>query len=157
MLKEAILALSTAISPVEAECLALNAYFEARNQSDAGMIAVSHVVLNRVASDRFPNTVCEVVRQARLSRWHLSQGRQVPLRNQCQFSWYCDGLSDTPKERAAWEHAQMVSRQAYVVHSVGFDITDGSLWYHSKNVSPNWRKDFRYVMHVDDHLFYQPK
>ena len=157
MLKEAILALSTAISPVEAECLALNAYFEARNQSDAGMIAVSHVVLNRVASDRFPNTVCEVVRQARLSRWHLSQGRQVPLRNQCQFSWYCDGLSDTPKERAAWEHAQRVSRQAYVVHTVGFDITDGSLWYHSKNVSPNWRNDFRYVMHLDDHLFYQPK
>jgi spore germination cell wall hydrolase CwlJ-like protein len=59
MLKEAILALSTAISPVEAECLALNAYFEARNQSDAGMIAVSHVVLNRVASDRFPNTLCD--------------------------------------------------------------------------------------------------
>ena len=47
----------------QAKCLADNMYFEARNQGTAGIIAVSNVVLNRVASDMYPNTVCGVVRQ----------------------------------------------------------------------------------------------
>ena len=47
----------------QAKCLADNMYFEARNQGTAGIIAVSNVVLNRVKSKDYPNTICEVVRQ----------------------------------------------------------------------------------------------
>ena len=47
----------------QAKCLTDNMYYEARNQGTAGIIAVSNVVLNRVASKMYPNTVCEVVRQ----------------------------------------------------------------------------------------------
>ena len=158
MLKETVLSLITALGPGDAECLALNAYFEARNQSESGMIAVSHVVLNRVQSDRYPDTVCGVVKQARYSKWwQETHGKDVPIRHQCQFSWYCDGLSDYPKEKAAWKTAQRVAMEAYALHNVGFDITDGSLWYHAKNVNPYWADAFDYVMHVDDHLFYRPK
>ena len=46
-----------------AKCLALNMYYEARNQGTAGAIAVTNVVLNRVNDERFPNTICEVVKQ----------------------------------------------------------------------------------------------
>ena len=49
-------------------CLALNAYWEARNQSQKGMIGVSQVVMNRVESDYFPNNVCEVVKQGHTDR-----------------------------------------------------------------------------------------
>ena len=49
------------------ECLWKNAYFESRNQSDAGITAVTHVVLNRIQSDKFPDTVCEVTQQAKLN------------------------------------------------------------------------------------------
>ena len=42
-------------------CLALNIYYEARSEPLAGKIAVSEVVLNRVADTRYPNTICEVV------------------------------------------------------------------------------------------------
>ena len=44
-------------------CLAQNIYFEARDQPTVGQLAVASVVLNRVHDDRWPNTVCEVVRE----------------------------------------------------------------------------------------------
>ena len=42
-------------------CLALNVYFEARNQPLTGQIAVTQVVMNRVESEYYPDDVCEVV------------------------------------------------------------------------------------------------
>ena len=45
------------------DCLAQNIYFEARSESQAGMIAVAQVTMNRVKHPRYPNTVCEVVKQ----------------------------------------------------------------------------------------------
>ena len=44
-------------------CLALNIYHEAKNQSFIGQVAVAQVVMNRVKDTRYPNTVCEVVKQ----------------------------------------------------------------------------------------------
>ena len=158
MLNSAIISMVVALTPADTLCLQKNAYFEARNQSDAGMVAVTHVVLNRVASDRFPDTVCGVVEQSVMnSWWKREHDRDVPVKNKCQFSWFCDGLSDEPKEKAAWKHAQRVSLEAYALWNVGFDNSDGSLWYHAQNVRPDWRSDFRYVTQIDDHLFYAPK
>ena len=47
----------------ELYCMAQNVYFEARHESMIGKIAVAHVVMNRIESKDFPNTVCEVVKQ----------------------------------------------------------------------------------------------
>ena len=159
MLKEALLGITVAFSsPAEHTCLAKNIYFEARNQSIAGMIAVSHVVLNRVKHERFPDTICEVVKQGPTSWWWKQvHGKEVPVKNRCQFSWYCDGLSDAPKERAAWERAWQVAQDALTLHWLGSDTSDGSMWYHAKNVKPYWRSDFDYVGQIDDHLFYRAK
>ena len=44
-------------------CMALNIFFEARSEPIQGQIAVAEVTLNRVASDDYPNTICEVVLQ----------------------------------------------------------------------------------------------
>ena len=46
------------------ECMAKNIYFEARNESTAGKIATSMVVLNRVKSNKFPNDICSVITDA---------------------------------------------------------------------------------------------
>ncbi len=43
------------------ECLARAMYFESNRSSDAGMLAVGTVVMNRVKSGRYGSTVCEVV------------------------------------------------------------------------------------------------
>src|SRR5687768_8008921 len=48
---------------VELECLAKTIYFEARGESEQGQRAVAAVVLNRVRSPDFPDSVCEVVHQ----------------------------------------------------------------------------------------------
>ena len=84
----------------EAVCLAKNMYYEARNQGLAGQLAVSLVVMNRVKDKRYPNTICEVVYQGPISKWWLKEkSKIVPIRNRCQFSWYCDGKSDDPKNK----------------------------------------------------------
>jgi len=72
----------------EQHCLAQNIYFEAGNQSLDGMAAVADVTLNRVKSSRYPDTICEVVKQG------LKHSNGAMKRNMCQFSWYCDGKSD---------------------------------------------------------------
>ena len=38
-------------------CLALNIYWEARNQSFIAQVAVAEVTMNRVYDERYPNTV----------------------------------------------------------------------------------------------------
>ena len=48
----------------EVACLAEAIYFEAGNQSDAGRLAVGHVVLNRQEMKEYPDTICDVVHQA---------------------------------------------------------------------------------------------
>ena len=132
-------------------CLAQNVYFEARNQSNAGKLAVTHVVLNRVNDRRYPNSVCGVVKQS----VKLSNG--APARNKCQFSWYCDGLSDKPREKEAWAISVDVVYEAVNLYINGYDIADQSTHYHAKNVRPYWSKDenMHYVESIDDHHFYR--
>ena len=78
-------------------CMALNIYFDARNQDWDGQLAVAHVVQNRVLDSRFPNTHCSVIQDG---------GER---RHQCQFSWYCDGKSDDPLDVLAWRNAMQVA------------------------------------------------
>ena len=74
MIKEAVMSFFIATSNAsvdeikdfreqEAQCLAKNMYFEARNQGLAGQLAVSLVVMNRVKDDRFPDTICGVIEE----------------------------------------------------------------------------------------------
>ncbi|ETW14278.1 cell wall hydrolase, SleB [Roseivivax marinus] len=47
----------------EVDCMARAMYFESIRSSRDGMVAVGSVVMNRVESDDFPDTVCGVVGQ----------------------------------------------------------------------------------------------
>ncbi|PAU96547.1 cell wall hydrolase [Paracoccus salipaludis] len=47
----------------ELECMERAMYFESNRSSRDGMVAVGSVVMNRVASRQYPNTVCGVVSQ----------------------------------------------------------------------------------------------
>ena len=69
-------------------CLAEAIYFESGNQSDAGRLAVGHVILNRVEMKEYPDTICDVVQQGQYKQnW---KGNYVPVLHKCQFSYYCD-------------------------------------------------------------------
>lgn len=133
----------------QAYCAALNIYFEARNQNSEGQVAVSHVVFNRAKDDFWPNNICDVVKQGSYITGRVRK-------NQCQFSWFCDGLSDRPFEPKTWDDAVHVARYAYYIWSIGIDITEGSTNYHAVDIDPAWRKDrgMTYVKTIDDHHFY---
>lgn len=49
----------------ELDCMERAMFFESHRSSRDGMIAVGSVVMNRVASNQFPNSVCGVVGQKR--------------------------------------------------------------------------------------------
>jgi N-acetylmuramoyl-L-alanine amidase len=130
-------------------CLALNVYHEAKNQPLIGQIAVAQVVMNRVYDERYPNTVCEVVEQGPTYSWKPD----FPIRNRCQFSWYCDGKSDTPKEKDAWDTAMMVAN--HVFYRKVDDLVDGATHYHAHYVQPSWAETKTYIIRIDDHIFYR--
>ena len=113
-------------------CLAQNIYFEAGNQPLAGKIAVSQVVLNRTQHPNYPTTVCGVIYQA---KWKTNwKGNEVPIRNKCQFSWFCDGKSDDPVDSPTWISSLNIARN--VVQGAYGDITEGATHYHSVYVNP---------------------
>jgi N-acetylmuramoyl-L-alanine amidase len=139
-------------------CLALNIYHEARNDNLAGKVSVSDVVFNRMLDARYPNTICDVVEQSVLSKWHLKQGSEVPLRNMCQFSWFCDGLSDEPRKGKSWDESQLIA-QNFLTYGEYRGITEGATHYHATYVEPNWAtsKGMHMIGRIGEHIFYRWK
>ena len=127
-------------------CMALNIYHEARSESLAGQFAVADVVLNRMKSKDYPDTVCGVVKEARL--WD-----GYPVRNKCQFSWYCDGKPDTPTENDAWYRSLDVAQD--IMYDNRFrGITEGATHYHTHYVNPRWNRNMKLIGTIGDHIFY---
>ena len=136
------------------QCLAMNMYHEARDQGTAGRLAVSAVVMNRVNDDRFPNTICEVVLQAQMKKsWRT--GLPIPIRNKCQFSWYCDGKSDEVKDKKTYQ--KILDFSSLILHNnIRFvDITDGATHYHADYVKPDWANTKTRTTEIGDHIFYR--
>ena len=142
-------------------CLAENIYFEARAESIEGKAAVANVTRNRVESDQFPNSYCDVVYQGPVREsWKTKQNPDLkaservyyPRKHKCQFSWYCDGKKDiiwANLERTgetielnaeAWRKSVEIAiwTLGYGSYRVN-DNTQGALWYYAHNiVYPTW-------------------
>lgn len=128
------------LSP-EGQCLAKAVYFEARGEPLDGQLAVAQVILNRVKSPKYPDTVCGVVYQNEAKK------------HRCQFSFACDGVSDTPFEGEAWDLAKRVS---YVALSGRWeDITFGAKNYHAVYVRPAWSDTLVETSQHGRHIFYR--
>ena len=130
-------------------CLALNVYHESKNQSLIGQIAVAQVTMNRVRDERYPDNVCDVVKQGLTYKWNPS----IPIRNKCQFSWYCDGKSDKPRDEHAWDKAMLVAHGVYYGNLD--DFVEGATHYHAHYVLPSWASTKTYITRIDDHIFYR--
>ena len=83
-------------------CLATAIYYESRSEPLEGQVAVGNVIMNRVASDKFPNSPCEVVKQGRTWMGHM-------VRNQCHFSYYCDGRPEVILDEEAYTLALSIA------------------------------------------------
>lgn len=126
----------------EIRCLALNIYWEARSEDLDGQLAVAGVTMNRVSDDKFPDTICGVVTQSK-SRQRL---------HRCQFSWWCDGKKDDPKELTAWRSAQQVAR--LFLAGIYQDPTENAKWYHADYVTPDWAERLHRTGKIGRHIFY---
>jgi spore germination cell wall hydrolase CwlJ-like protein len=120
-------------------CLATAIFFEARDQSITGQEMVAEVVMNRVAHEKFPDTVCGVVYQPKA------------------FSFTHDGLPDdmfqydTYYDKKAMETALQIG-QDYLHNNQS--LGSASTHYHTTEVSPYWKDFFIVDGVVGDHIFY---
>ena len=129
------------------KALAMNMYHEARGEGPDAMQLVGEVTLNRVESKHFPNTVCGVVYQARLD----SKG--IPKRHACQFSWYCDGRSDKPKDKKLWDLAYAIAT-GLINENINL-LGSTATHYHTENVKPSWSQKYTMLGKYGGHIFYE--
>ncbi len=122
-------------------CLTEALYFEARGESVKGQFAVAEVILNRVESARFPDSVCGVI--------HQGTGRKY----QCQFTYTCDGREEYIGERQSYERVGKVAR-AMLDGRVG-PLTNGATHYHTTSVRPSWASVYRQTAQIGVHIFYR--
>jgi spore germination cell wall hydrolase CwlJ-like protein len=122
-------------------CLARTVYWEAKGEPVEAMEAVANVVMNRVADEAFPDTVCAVV----------TQGQDG---GPCQFSWWCDGNPEDVEEPESYALTTDVARRA--LNQELPDHTDGSLYFHGLDAEPDWAQSFERTVTLGGHVFYRP-
>ena len=118
--------------------LAVNAYHEARGEGHEGMVAVCHVVLNRVAGKK--RSVKEVILQ--------------PL----QFSWANGGARPPIKDYSAFQRCMEAAKTAEKEQLQG-DTLLGADHYHATDMPqyPSWAKGMKQVARIGGHVFYRSR
>lgn len=113
-------------------CLALTIFLEARGEPITGQYHVGAVILNRVHSEDYPDTVCEVVNQPH------------------QFATEVVSTG-TPAE---------VSTAAFVAVDLYYNYipNDEVLWFYEPTVvNPGWAKNLEPAFKIGNHLFLRRK
>lgn len=128
----------------EQRCLAEAIYFEARSEPPAGQAAVAQVVLNRVKSGLYPDSVCGVVYQNR----HRYLG--------CQFTFACEGRALRVTEPAHWKQAVKIARDVTFGQTY-LPAVGNSTHYHADYVRPYWSRLFKKKDTIGRHTFYRPR
>ena len=80
-------------------------------------------------------------------------GNMMPIRNKCQFSWFCDGKSDEPLDTKTWMLSLIVARD--VMDGFYGDITEGATHYHNVYVNPYWADSLNETVVINEHIFYK--
>jgi spore germination cell wall hydrolase CwlJ-like protein len=124
--------------------MAINIYYEARNQPQLGKIAVGLVTLNRKKQDNKP-TIHAVVTEPR------------------QFSWYNPYIKTAkirmPTDSDIWRECLRIAE--YILRLDDDDAImlffEGITHFHTTKVHPPWRKGMIKVVQIEDHIFYRKK
>jgi len=117
-------------------CLAKNIYHEASVESRLGQYAVAQVTLNRVRSNQYPNTVCDVV----MDPWQFSWANKKSIR------W-------THPRGPLWENSKKIAENVILRGKRVMGLED-ALFYHADYVRPRWRKVDAKIAKIDRHIFY---
>jgi hypothetical protein len=123
-------------------CLTSAIYYEAGNEPEEGQRAVAQVILNRVRSPLWPQSVCGVVYEG---------SERTDTR--CQFTFSCDGSMARASHLQSWSRARRIAEQALsgrVYAPVGL-----ATFYHTLAVRPGWAATKQPVAVIGAHIFYR--
>ncbi|WP_324753033.1 cell wall hydrolase [Roseovarius sp. Pro17] len=130
-----------AAGDAQSRCLSEALYFEARGETVKGQFAVAEVILNRVDSPRYPDTICGVINQGTGQKYA------------CQFTYTCDGRPEVIAEPRAFERVGKIAR--IMAKGAKRPLTKGATHYHTKSVSPGWAQSFPRTASIGYHYFYK--
>lgn len=132
-------------------CMSEAMYYEAGNQGEIGMMAVGDVVYNRLASGRYPGSICQIIDEGPRD----TNGRL--LHNRCQFTYRCDGTDLTARNEQRWALSYRTAYTQYVYRSKIVDITGGAQRYYASYIpKPKWG-GYIETIQIGVHKFYKPK
>lgn len=135
------------VSFKDVQCLAQNIYHEAGGEPEVGKVAVGVVTINRSLDNRFPKSICGVVKQA------VSTNSGPRL---CQFSWVCAGKSSPNESNPAWREslriAKMLLEGGYETHRLQFK---GAKFFHATSEKGYWARGLARVGQIGGHIFYR--
>jgi spore germination cell wall hydrolase CwlJ-like protein len=123
----------------ERRCLAEAVYYEGRNETVEGQIAIAQVVLNRVRSGQWPHTICAVVRQGRGET--------------CQFPEVCKAGDRPPETDTNWQQAAWIADDAAAGRAWLSELSDAT-HYHNASAKPPWRLSMKFIRKVGWRMFY---
>ena len=126
--------LGAAITDDQFECLASAVYYESRGEPLEGQLAVAEVILNRVRSGRFRESICGVVTQP--SQFSFVRGGQIP---------------QAPRGSAAWQRSVSIAHIA--MNRLAEATGQESLFFHATYVSPRWGRPR--IARIGNHIFYR--
>jgi hypothetical protein len=126
----------------EHHCLSEALYYEARGEGARGEKAVAEVVLHRVNSGKYGNSICAVV--------YEGSGRKT-----CQFSFTCNGELDRPRQAAAWQDAEQLAARILTGEVRLRNATGGATSYHAVYVKPYWAPSLERTARIGNHIFYR--
>lgn len=116
----------------ELDCMTRVMLYEAGGEGRAGQLAVAHVVMNRVRSPRFPNSVCGVIYQ---------RGQFSSIR------------SFSPPRNGRWNRAAALARD--VLAGETRSNVGTALYFHATRIRPAYVQSRVRVGQIGNHIFYR--
>jgi|TARA_R100000093_G_C1926213_1_gene67252 spore germination cell wall hydrolase CwlJ-like protein len=127
-------------------CLVQTIYFEARGESFVGQLAVGSVVMKRLSSNSYPDTICGVVRSG--VYW-----KGNPVKDKCAFSYWCDGKSEKMYDIMAYDDAVTVANM--ILSGARIETIKSATHYHAVYVEPSWSFKLKRITRIGKHIFYR--
>ena len=126
------------MTPHDLDIMWRTVYGESRSEGQFGKRAVAHVIRNRVADPRWPDTIAEVCQQPR------------------QFSCWNEGDPNLPKLKAA--NPDIMCLDAIVDSALNSDPTNGANHYltralYDSDDRPGWADDMQVTASIGGHVF----
>lgn len=134
-------------------CLAMSIFHEARGEITTAEIAVAQLVMKRVDDERFPSSVCDVVKHKSYSKKHEKWI--------CAFDWYCKfkGVLDLRRsgERDAWKQSVYIAKLFLSDNPPVLSGFEDAVLFHDDSIPDPWSTNsnsVRKLGKIDSLIFY---